>query len=202
MDAQVGRVLDELDRLRLSANTIVVFLGDHGYSLGQHHAWLKMLLFDRVCRVPLIISVPGGKPAAAASLVESMDLYPTLVALAKLEPPAQLEGKSLEPILNDARARVHEAAFTQVQRGRRGEGRTVRTDRWRYTQWTAPREPATTAATTAGASTAATTALSGAGAELYDELADPEEFVNLADDPRYADTVADMKKLLAQRAKP
>ena len=178
MDAQVGRVLDELDRLDLRKNTIVVFLGDHGYSLGQHRAWQKMMLFERVCRVPMIIAVPGGKPLVTESLVESVDMYPTLAALAGLSPPKELQGKSLKPLLLDPSRQidVHDAVFTQVQRGKRGEGHSVRTDRWRYTVWTGP---------------------GGAGDELYDEKNDPEEITNLANDPKHADTVAQMKRLLA-----
>ena len=176
MDAQVGRVLDELDRLGLGDKTIIVFLGDHGYSLGQHQAWQKMMLFERVCRVPMIIAAPPFKPAASESLVESIDLFPTIADLAGLEAPKELEGKSVRPILNDPKATVHEAAFTQVRRGAENGGRSVRTPRWRYTEWTGPR----------------------GGAELYDEQNDPEEITNLANDPKHADTVAQLKGLLTK----
>jgi arylsulfatase A-like enzyme len=135
-----------------------------------------MLLFDRVCRVPMIVAAPGRKPAASESLVESIDLFPTLAALAGLTPPKELEGKRLAPVLSDPAVSVHDAVFTQVQRGRRGEGRTVRTNRWRYTKWTGEQ---------------------GGGEELYDEQTDPEEIINLAKDPKHADTVASMKKLLS-----
>jgi uncharacterized sulfatase len=179
MDAQVGRVLDELSRLRLSAQTIVVFLGDHGYLLGQHREWQKMTLFDNTCKVPLIISVPGMKPGVTAALSESINLYPTICALAGFTGPKELQGVSLIPVLNDPKASVQSAAFTQVQRpARKVEGRSVRTDRWRYTQWKGE----------------------GDGTELYDELNDPAELTNLERDPAHADIVAKMREIIVEPA--
>jgi uncharacterized sulfatase len=176
MDAQAGRVLDELEKLGLAENTIVVFVGDHGYLLGEHSAWQKMMLFEPTARVPMLIAAPGVKPAGTKSLAELIDLYPTLCELAGLKPPGEIDGKSLAPVLHDPGATVKSAAFTQVHR-QKLPGRSVRTDRWRYTQW--------------GDHAAA-------GAELYDEQADPEELTNLAKDPTHAATVAEMKKHLAR----
>ena len=187
MDAQVGRVLEELSRLtstssvesRLSAQTIVIFLGDHGYLLGQHREWQKMTLFDNTCKVPLIISVPGMKPGVTSALSESIDLYPTLCALAGFTGPKELQGVSLVPVLKDPKASVQSAAYTQVQRpARKVEGRSVRTERWRYTQWKGE----------------------GDGAELYDELNDPAELTNLERDPAHADIVAKMREIIVEPA--
>jgi len=177
MDAQAGRVLDELAKLGLAENTIVTFIGDHGYALGEHATWQKMMLFEPVARVPFIIVPPGGagvKPASTTSLVEMIDLYPTIAQLANLQPPKEIDGVSLIPVLKDPAAKVKDAAYTQVRR-KNAEGRTVRTDRWRYTEWGE-----------AGA----------AGVELYDERNDPGELTNLAKDPTHTQTVASMKALL------
>jgi uncharacterized sulfatase len=126
----------------------------------------------------MIICPPGGQPAVSKSLVESVDLFPTIASLCGLVLPPQLEGKSLEPILKDPGAQVNAAAFSQLQRKNQA-GRSVRTDRYRYTEWTGE----------------------GAGVELYDEQNDPEEITNLASDPKHADTTKELKSLLAESVK-
>ena len=184
MDAQVGKLLDALDRLKLTDNTIIVFWGDHGFHLGEHGLWQKQTLFEEVARAPLIISAPGQKAhnQTANGLVEFLDIYPTLADLAGLPAPANLQGKSLVPLLNDPRKTVKTAAYTQTRRGLGKPqnpyfpGRTVRTERYRYTEW----------------------GIDGTkGTELYDHKNDPHEFVNLARDPRHSAVVAEMKRLLA-----
>jgi iduronate 2-sulfatase len=177
MDAQAGRVLDELDKLGLTQNTIVVFMSDHGYMLGQHQTWQKMVLFEEGCRVPFMIATPDmTKGQVSRALIESIDLYPTLAELCNLTPPKELEGRSLAPVLHDPAATFKTAAFTQVTRHRAGAGggRSVRTDHFRYTEWNEGEE----------------------GAELYDQESDPHEYVNLSNDPAHAQTVAEMKGLL------
>ena len=158
MDAQVGRVLATLDRLKLWETTIVIFLGDHGYHLGERDWWNKNTLFDRSCRAPLMIAAPGVKAGVARGLVEFVDLYPTVAELCGLTPPPKLAGQSLRPLLRDPAAPGKPAAFTLVTRGPNQRGDSVRTDRWRYTAW------------------------SDGARELYDHTADPGETKNVAAD--------------------
>jgi uncharacterized sulfatase len=175
VDAQVGKVLDAVDRLGLRDNTIIVFWSDHGYQLGEHGLWFKQSCFEESARVPLIISLPRQKTAGQSCprLVELLDIYPTLADLAGVTPPAGLAGRSLRPLLNNPEAAWDHPAFTQVQRGK-VPGYSIRTERWRYTEWDR------------GAK----------GVELYDEAADPQELKNLAREPEYADVCARLKAQL------
>ncbi|MDB6026548.1 MAG: Sulfatase [Verrucomicrobiales bacterium] len=177
MDAQVGRVMDSLDRLGLAENTVVVFFGDHGWSLGEHGQWQKQMLFEPVARVPLIIALPKGKNGTCERPVELLDVYPTLADFCGIKPPTNLEGKSLRPLLDNPKAKWDLPAYTQQVRStgdRQIMGYTVRNERWRYTEWDEGK----------------------LGAELYDHNKDEHELRNLAKDPKYAKTIADMKKLL------
>jgi iduronate 2-sulfatase len=181
-DAQIGRVLDALDRLKLRENTIVVFWSDHGYHLGEHGLWQKQTCFEEAARVPFIIAAPQTKARNAASkaTVELLDMYPTLADLAGLKAPSGIQGASLRPLLDDPATKWNRPAFTQTQRGKKnGEwvfGRSVRNDRWRYTEWDG----------------------GNAGVELYDHDADPHEYTNLAADPKYAAERESMSALLKQ----
>ena len=193
MDAQVGRVLEALDRLGLRDSTVVVFLSDHGYHLGEHGLWQKMSLFEESARVPLVIRAPGAKGNGKASprTVELVDLYPTVLEACGLSPTGspRTDGTSLRPLLDDPAAPWDEPAYTQVRRGnpnarprQQGQqpnppfmGRSVRTGAWRYTEWG-----------DGGAR----------GRELYDHKADAGEAKNLADDPAHAAVAARMRGLL------
>lgn len=137
IDSQIGRVLSELDRTGLSENTIVVLWGDHGYHLGEQGLWGKTTNFELDTRVPLIIRTPKMQSAgrASSSLVELIDLYPTLVELAGLPIPSQLEGKSLVPILKDPDQVIKRQAFSQHPRGGGLMGYSMRTEQHRFTQW-------------------------------------------------------------------
>lgn len=115
IDAQVGRILAELDALGLAGNTIVVLWGDHGWHLGEYGIWGKATNYEIATRIPLIIRAPGmaGNGRAASAVVESLDLYPTLAELARLPAPTALEGKSLVPILKDPRETGKNVAFSE-----------------------------------------------------------------------------------------
>jgi len=180
MDAQVGRVIDALDRLKLRDKTIIVFFGDHGYHLGEKGKWSKAYsVFDIALRVPLIIAIPKGKSGVSQRTVGLLDLFPTLVDFCGLpqpyRAPAKLEGHSLAPLLRNPRAKWDYPAFSVVQY--QGKiGRSVRTERWHYVEWEDGK----------------------LGEMLLDNVNDPFELKNLANDPAYAKTVTEMRKLLKQ----
>ncbi len=197
LDAQVGRVLDALDRNGLADDTVVVFTSDHGYHMGEHGLYQKMSLFEESARVPLLIAAPGRCQAGgvAKSPVSQVDLFPTLAALCGVEAPNNIQGQSLVPLLADPASSGRGWAVTQVVRGpndgrisqpkepgpnrKRFFGYSLRTPRYRYTEWDEGRE----------------------GRELYDHDADPKELTNLADLPAHAATVADLSKQLAAAVK-
>ena len=179
MDANVGRLLDAVDRFKLTDNTIVVFMSDHGYNLGEHGQWMKQMLFEESARSPLIIAGPGiVKGKSSPRVVEYLDLYPTIAELAGLIPPREIEGRSLMPLLKQPRATWDHPALTQVRRGNETNGffmgYSIRTERWRYTEWDD----------------------GNSGAELYDEKADSGEMHNLIRTAKYANTVKQLKALL------
>lgn len=179
MDAQVGKVIEALEKQKLLDDTVIIFFSDHGLHLGEHGWWNKVTLFEPSARVPLIIAAPGMKGAGKPSprTVELIDLFPTLAELSGLQMPAGLEGASLRPLLNDPGAAWSRPAYTVVSRGQQRMGRSVRTERYRYTEWDAGRK----------------------GVELYDYQLDPGEHRNLAADPAQANTVAEMKRLLQRK---
>jgi arylsulfatase A-like enzyme len=138
-DAQIGKVLDELDRLDLRAKTVVVLWGDHGWKLGEHDAWCKHSTCEHDANAPLILSAPGMKAAGQHTkvLVEFVDIYPTLADLAGLPLPGHLEGTSFKPLLDDPQRAWKTAAFSQYPRSQQGGlmGYSMRTDRYRFTVW-------------------------------------------------------------------
>lgn len=175
MDAQVGRVVAALDRLGLADDTVIVFTSDHGYHMGEHGLWQKMSLFEESARVPMLIVAPGVSTGGSVveAPVSQLDLYPTLAELCSVEAPQNLQGQSLVPMLADPQQPGRGWALTQVMRRGGGErffGYTLRTQRWRYTEWDEGRQ----------------------GRELYDHDADPQEQTNLADRPEHAETVREL----------
>lgn len=187
VDAQVGVLLNAVDELGLWDNTVIVFVSDHGYHLGDHGGfWHKLSLFEESARVPLIIYAPKMKAAGQATtqLVELIDLYPTLAALAGLPERTQLDGINLQPVLDDPSATTKAAAHSIVARSDRPEadharhlsylGRSVRTDRWRYTEWDD----------------------GSRGIELYDHQKDPRELVNLSAESDLASTRERLRQLI------
>lgn len=186
MDAQVGKVLDELDRLDLRKNTIVILWGDHGWKLGEHDAWCKHSNSENDTNTALLLSVPGMKHAGTRSnsIVEFVDIYPTLADLAGLPLPKHLEGVSFKPVLDDPQRAWKTAAFSQYPRpgGKSGNGPlmgySMRTERYRFTVWVARDDHSKIDAI-----------------ELYDHHLDPQENTNLAKAPGNAELV---EKLLGQ----
>ena len=175
MDAQVGRVLDELEALGLADNTIVVFTSDHGYLLGHHDKFQKQHLFEEATRVPFIVSVPWMKNQhgkATKHITELIDLYPTLAELSGLKVPHSLQGSSMLPLLKNPKSDgwKKELAFTISRNG----GESIRTPHWRFTQWDYGK----------------------GGMELYDLRKDPGEFTNLAQKSENAGQLEKMKRQL------
>lgn len=184
MDAQLGKILDEYERLGLAKNTIVILWGDHGWKLGEHDAWAKNSNSENDTRAPLLLAVPGMKHAGARTdgIVEFVDIYPTLSTLAGLPLPRHLEGVSFAPLLDDPLRPWKRAAFSQFPRlvdGRALMGYSMRTDHHRLTVWVDRGDSAKIEAV-----------------ELYDHAIDPQENVNIAHLPTNAALV---ERLLAQR---
>jgi arylsulfatase A-like enzyme len=170
MDEQVGRLLDTLERLEIDDNTMMLFLSDHGFNLGEHTAWQKTSLWEESVRVPLIASGPGIEAGSRSdAVVELVDLYPTIAGLAGVSVPEIVQGQSLVPVLN-GRSIESGAAYTITL----DDGASLRTDRWRYNRWGESAD--------------------GSNEELYDHVSDPGEFTNLARDPRYADELDAMRR--------
>jgi arylsulfatase A-like enzyme len=166
-DAQIGRVMGELERLGLREKTVVIVWGDHGWQLGEHGLWCKHTNFETSVWSPLIISVPGQPHAGAKTdaLVEFVDIYPSLCELCGVPVPEGLEGTTFAPVIEDPQRSWKKAAFSQYPRGVRGVGRvmgySMRTDRYRFTEWRGIKNDFR-------------------AYELYDHEADPEENVNIA----------------------
>jgi iduronate 2-sulfatase len=179
-DWNVGRVVAELDKLGLRESTVIVFWGDHGYHLGEFGKWAKHgSLFEVGTRVPLVVVAPGAKAkgVATAAPVQSLDLYPTLCHLCGLRPPAGLEGHSLKPLLDDARAKWDHPAYS-VAGNPKNLGVAVRTPKYRYAEWAGGKN----------------------GAMLIDVAADPDETKNLVDDPNLAPVRTELAALARKHA--
>jgi arylsulfatase A-like enzyme len=192
-DALVGKLLDELDRLGLRDNTIVILWGDHGWKLGEHNMWCKHTNYELDTHVPMMIRVPGMKTAGQRTdaLTEYVDIYPTLCELCNLELPKHLEGHSMVKLIEKPDRPWKKAAFSQYPRGNNLSpnvmGYTMRTDQFRYTEWRY---------TDSGEVMAR---------ELYDHKEDPAENVNVVNQPEYADDIKrleEMMKLGWRRALP
>ena len=173
MDRMVGQVLNGLKEAGLEDNTIVIFTSDHGYHLGEHDFWAKVSLHDESAAVPLIIRMPGKKPAVCHSLVELLDLYPTLSNLCGLEVPKHLQGKDISKMMTDPAKEVRSAAFSV-----NGKGFLLREQDWAYIAY----------------------GKNGQGdEELFDMKQDPKQFTNLAKDPKHAQIIARFQKQMATK---
>lgn len=179
VDAQIGRLLDALDRLGLQDNTVIVFWSDHGYHFGDHGLVMKQSLFERSARVPLIVVAPGQKEKGTHSgrTVELVDLYPTLTELCAVETPDGLHGKSLVPLLDDPAATWDKPAITQTRRNKNRMGYSLRNERYRLVSWGEDEY------------------------QLYDYSSDPNEKNNLANSPQHAQLLEQLKAELKQHLK-
>jgi iduronate 2-sulfatase len=176
MDAQVGRVMDALEKNGLKDNTIVVFFGDHGYHLGEKGKWSKAYsLYELGLRVPLTIAIPKQKPQASKRVVELLDLYPTLAELCGLPKPAKQSGESMVPLLKDPNAKWDRPAYSVTVYGK-SFGRSIRTSKWHYVEWDD----------------------GDSGNMLYAVEDDPHELKNLSGDAKYASVVAEMRSMLSK----
>ena len=177
LDAQVGRLLDALDRFDLARNTTIVLWADHGYNLGEHGQWMKQTLFEPAARVPLMIGGAGVEARGRGCLrtTEHLDVYPTVAELCGLQAPSHLQGRSLAPLLKDPNARWDYPSITQLHppAAKDVRGYSIRTERYRYTFWNE------------GAN----------GEEMYDYQKDPRELHNLAGDA----TASPLKQKLRAR---
>ncbi len=177
-DAHIGRILDAFDELGLAENTIIVLWGDHGWNLGEHTMWCKHSCFETSLRAPLVFVTPDSMKhscgASTKALVEFIDIYPTLCELSGLELPEHLDGQSLVPVLSDPATVIKEQAISRFQ-----DGDTIRTDRFRYSVYSNENAKIT-------------------DHMLYDHETDPDENVNIADNPEYADVVKDLSRRLQE----
>jgi iduronate 2-sulfatase len=175
MDAQVGKVLKALKEEGLEDNTIVIFTSDHGFHLGEHDFWMKVSLHEESVRVPMIIKVPGKKPAVCNSFVELLDLYPTISELAGIKPPEHIQGKSLVKVFDNPEVKVRDMAFSVSQGGR---SFLLRTEKWAFIQYDED---------------------AGAGIELFDMVKDPKQYRNLAEQEKYSSIVISFQKKLKMK---
>lgn len=175
MDAQVGKVMTALNDAGIADRTIVIFTSDHGYHLGEHDFWAKVSLRDESAGVPLIISVPGKQPAVCSSLVELLDLYPTVSQLCGLEVPERLQGRDISAVLEDPTVEVRDAAFSVAPMRK---GFLLREDKWAYIQYGED---------------------SAGGVELFDTQADPGQFTNLATLPEHAAVVGEFQEKMSRK---
>jgi iduronate 2-sulfatase len=172
-DAQIGKLLDELDQLGLADNTIVVLWGDHGWNLGEHTLWCKHCCFETSMHAPLIVKAPGTKGGVKTKgLTEFIDIYPSLCDLAGLPAPGHLQGRSFVPLMKNPTMEWKKTAI-----GRYRNGDTIRTDRYRFTRYATERgDPL--------------------ARMLYDHEADPQEDVNISEEQKSRNEVRRLSEQL------
>jgi len=175
MDAQVGKVLDALEEAGLNDKTIIIFTSDHGYHLGEHDFWAKVSLREESAGVPLIVSVPGKKPAVCESFVELLDLYPTTASLCGLNVPGHLQGKDLSKLLDDPKEQVRDTAFCVAPASK---GFLLRDQNYAFIQYGEDAKQ---------------------GIELFDMQKDSKQYTNLASSPKHQEIVKEYRKKMAEK---
>ncbi len=167
-DTQIGRVLDQLDSLGLTEKTVIAFCGDHGYNLGEDGTWGKNIIVETALRSPMIVSVPGQAAPGekTEALVELVDIYPTLCDACHLPILPELEGLSMLPVIQEPTLAWKNGVFSQLK-----QGHSIRTERYRYTEW-------------------------GQLRELYDFNIDPYSDYNIVNLPENAELVARLSEQL------
>ena len=191
VDTQIGKLLDKLEELKLTQNTVICLWGDHGWHLGDHRQWCKHSNYEQAVRAPLMIAAPGMKGGQkCSSPTGHIDVFPTLCSLAGVNLPNCVEGKDISPLMRDPSSSVRTAILSQYPRSVNGApamGYTLRSKRYRYVKWVAmdyrKGERKGLLVTT----------------ELYDYEKDPLETVNLADSPEHASIVKEFEKELKTR---
>jgi len=180
LDTCVGRLLNAMDRLKLWEDTIVVFVSDHGYMLGQHDWWNKATVMEDALRAPLMVVTPDLKQRGelCSSLVEFIDIFPTLADLCGLTPPRLLDGRSFKPLLSDPKRPFKRAAFSSCGNNSGRRGYSVRTERYRYSEWYRGEEPRLMAT------------------QLFDHKNDPQEYYSLAGNTKYSKVEGNLQKVL------
>jgi len=170
-DEQIGRLLDALDNSAHAKNTIIVFYGDHGFHMGEKEHWAKWTLWERSTRIPFIISVPGGlKGVACSKPVELLSIYPTLIDLCNLTDNDELDGVSVQPLLEKPKRKWNHAAITTLYK----HNHSIKTERWRFIQYASGDE------------------------ELYDHKSDPNEWENLAGNPDFKRIIEKLRTYLPE----
>lgn len=183
MDAQVGRLLDAIEKNKLSENTIIILWGDHGWKLGEHNSWGKMTNYEIDTHVPLITYVPWMKKKGVKTdaLVEFVDIYPSLCELAGIPISDKLEGFSFAPLIDKPESKWKSAVFSQYMRKHKGEefmGYSLRNERYRYMEWKNLATNDTVAK------------------ELYDHNTDPLENFSIAEEPQNMELVIEFSAQL------
>ena len=186
LDAQVGKVMDALEKSGKRDKTIVIFTSDHGFHLGEHDFWAKVSLRDESAKVPLIISVPGKKPAVCNSFVELLDLYPTVTSLSGLPEQSRLQGKDISKMLDDSSHTVRQEAFSVAPMRK---GFLLRNKQWAFIQYGENLPHKLNGGFEHG----------GNGIELFEMEQDPQQFINLADTLKYLPVVESFRKKLKEK---
>jgi len=175
MDAQVGKVLDAVERTGIADRTIIIFTSDHGYHLGEHDFWAKVSLHEESAGVPLIVCVPGKAPAVCDSLVELIDLFPTTLSICGIDVPDRLQGRDVSALLEDPSIKVRDAAFSCAPMR---QAFLLREEKYAYIQYGED---------------------ASGGRELFDMETDPQQYTNLAQAPEHVERVAEFQQQLARR---